>query len=720
MITKKWKVKDLCIGGLGKNNISKDMNIKSKLAIAITGFLANILSSKSINENLFEPVDMSSLIINTQEILKENININGIDKNTKHWIESIDTNGNWHDIKYTNYEKTNWSPQSHLNRMLDMTHAYTNKKSIYFNNNELGEKIVQGLSYWVQKAPYSTNWWFNDIAVPQSLGKILILLEGSNLIKEPLKNNAIRLMIRGNLKEMTGANKADIALHYLMRGMLTGNEILIKSTSESVFSEIKMTEEEGIQIDNSYHQHGHQLYISGYGDVFIESMLAIAQYLRGSQYSLQQNQIDILSSFVLDGFLPIFRGSYKDYNAGGRLIARKNALNYNGFIKQLKILEQLDKKNQKKYTKAIGQIQNSIYDSTYENNKCYWRSDYMIHNRRSYSASVRAASERINRMETGGNGENLKGTLISAGSTSVRVSGNEYFNIFPCWNWSQIPGVTSIKDQVPIIKGNEWSSPGSGEFIGGISNGNVGAFVLDYNEFSIQAHKGYFFFDNEIVCLGAGIKCNANGILNTTIEQNLLNTDINLLYNDNKIIKATNNQTLKNVIGILHNQIGYFINKDSNVELNIENRTGSWRDINQSSPDEKISNKVFTLTINHGSKPTNENYAYTIVPGIKSKEEFTAYPIYNIEIIKNNLNIQAVVNKSTKILQIIFYEKGTFNYKGLSISVDKPIIMLIPNYEKTQSIYVSDPTQKIENLKITINDKTINSNLTQYNNNIIL
>lgn len=696
------------------------MSIKSRLAVVIIGIIAYIPSSKSINENNFEPIDMSLLIINAQGIIKESIDINGIDKNTKHWIESINTNGSWSDIKYVDYGKANWSPQTHLNRILDMSQAYTNKQSIYFNNAELGKNIVQGLTYWTQKTPYSTNWWFNDIAVPQNLGKILILLERNNLIKESLKNKVIRLMSRGNLKEMTGANKADVALHYLMRGMLTGNEILIKSTSQEVFSEIKKTEEEGIQIDNSYHQHGPQLYISGYGDIFIESMLAIAQYLRGSQYSLQQNQMDILSSFVLNGFLPIFRGSYKDYNAGGRLIARKNALNCSGFIKQLKILEQLDKKNQEKYTRAIKQIQNHIYDSTYENNKCYWRSDYMVHNRRTYNASVRAASERVNRMETGGNGENLKGVLVSAGSTSIRVSGNEYFNIFPCWNWSQIPGVTSIKDQVPIIKGNEWSSKGNGEFIGGVSNGNVGAFVLDYNEFDVRAHKGYFFFDNEIVCLGAGIKCNTNGILNTTIEQNLLNSDVNLLYKDNKIIKATSNQTLENVIGILHNQIGYFINEDSNIELNIENRIGSWKDINSSSSDEKVSNKIFSLAINHGSKPINENYIYTIVPGITSVEEFTAYPIHNIEVINNDLNIQAVVNKSTKILQIIFYQKGCLDYNGLSISVDKPIIMLIPNYEKIESIYVSDPTQKIDNLKVIINGKIINSNLTQYNNNIIL
>lgn len=676
--------------------------------VTLTGLLSNLFSGGASCEMDFQPVDLTSSIHNVQNILKENIDINSIDKNVKDWGKNIGLDGSWSSINYIDYGRATWIPYEHLNRIFEMSQAFVNMKSSYYNNKELGRKIVNGLNYWIKKAPYCANWWYNDIAVPQSIGKIMILLEGSGLLDTSLKNALVRLMNRGDLKASTGANKADIALHYLMRGMLTGNENLVESTAQSIFDEVKITSGEGIQIDNSYHQHGSQLYISGYGDVFIESILVIAQYLQGTKYALQEEKLNILSSFVIDGFLPIFRSCYKDYNAGGRLFTRKGALNCQGFVKQLKILERLDKKNKEEYAKAINQIENRIYDVSGEYNKLYWRSDYMIHNRSSYNASVRAASERVDRMETGGNGENLKGTLVSAGSMSVRVSGDEYFNIFPCWNWSAIPGVTSIKNNIPIINKNDWGSQGSGRFIGGVSDGNIGTFVLDYDEFGIKAHKGYFFFENEIVCLGSMISSDINGIVNTAIEQNKLMGEVYILDQGNLVNKFIHGQSSEKLKGILHNRIGYFVNNDSDIEIKIENSVGSWKDINSSASGEKVCEKIFSILVNHGIKPVSEAYAYIIVPNIKTIEDFKTYPIRKIEIIQNCKEVQAVANEVAKELQIIFYNKGKICYKGISISVDSPMTVLVPDYENIQYIYVSDPTQTLDLAKLTLNGNEYN------------
>lgn len=684
------------------------MVIKSKVTVILIILLLSVFSYGSSCEIDLKSVTIKVLFDNAQSVLREDININSIDENVEKWEGSINVDGCWLNINYANSGRATWEPYAHLSHILDMSHAFTNINSAYYKNNKLNENIIKGLEYWIKKTPYCVNWWYNDIAVPQCIGKILIVLEGTELIKQPLKSALIHLMDRGSLEVSTGANKVDMALHHLMRGMLTANESLIVSTSRNLFGDIKRTDGEGIQIDNSYHQHGSQLYISGYGDVFIERVLVLAQYLHGTKYALPEEQLNILSSFVLDGFLPIFRGCYKDYNAGGRLLTRKNALNYRGFVKQLRILERLDKKNQERYIRAISQIQDGRYDIVDQCNKLYWRSDYMIHNRCSYSASVRAASKRIYRVETAGNGENLKGTLISAGSMSVRVSGNEYFNIFPCWNWSRIPGITSIKNYVPIINGNDWGSLGSGEFIGGISNENIGAFVLDYDEFGIKVHKGYFFFENEIVCLGSMINCNANEMVNTTIEQNRLMGEIYVLNQDNLVVKNAFGQSLKDIKGVLHNQIGYFINSNSDIELSKENSAGSWRDINSSASEETVYENIFSLVVNHGIKPVSDAYAYTIIPNIKTVEDFKTYPIQNIKIVQNSKDIQAVANEATKALQIIFYNKGEFCYNDVSVTVDSPMMVLISNYEKMHFIYVSDPTQALNNAKLTLNGNDYN------------
>lgn len=86
--------------------------------------------------------------------------------------------------------------------------------------------------------------------------------------------------------------------------------------------------------------------------------------------------------------------------------------------------------------------------------KIFYCSDYAIHNSDRFSITVAGTSKRIKKPEKG-NGENLLGTLLSCGATSIRVSGDEYFNIFPCWDWTLIPGVTSSYI-LPTLK--DWES----------------------------------------------------------------------------------------------------------------------------------------------------------------------------------------------------------------------------------------------------------------------
>ena len=52
-----------------------------------------------------------------------------------------------------------------------------------------------------------------------------------------------------------------------------------------------------------------------------------------------------------------------------------------------------------------------------------------------------------------------------------------------------------------------------------ISNGIYGAAVLDMNERTTRAKKSWFFFDDEIVCLGTGITDNSGLDVRTTINQ---------------------------------------------------------------------------------------------------------------------------------------------------------------------------------------------------------
>lgn len=214
-----------------------------------------------------------------------------------------------------------------------MSFAYTGEGMDTLKNIDLGNTIVAALNYWMNVLPICTNWWFNDISVPQTIGEILILLNETECLNMELRDRLILCMKKGDLIKHEGANKTDITLYYLFRATLTGDERLMRETVKEAFGVLSKGKREGIQIDDSCHQHGDQLYISGYGDVLIEGVLSIARYLKGTDYSLSKEQLNVLLDFVLNGYGSIFRSVYKDYNAGEQLLLRKSVLKKSDIIK---------------------------------------------------------------------------------------------------------------------------------------------------------------------------------------------------------------------------------------------------------------------------------------------------------------------------------------------------------------------------------------------------
>ena len=98
----------------------------------------------------------------------------------------------------------------------------------------------------------------------------------------------------------------------------------------------------------------------------------------------------------------------------------------------------------------------------------------------------------------------------------------------PIWEWDKIPGVTSRDFKTDQQMTVQWGESGSTEFVGGVSDGKYGATVYDMNYNDVKAKKSYFFFDDEVVCLGAGI--NSEAAENVTImERNLKMHDMLML-----------------------------------------------------------------------------------------------------------------------------------------------------------------------------------------------
>ena len=131
---------------------------------------------------------------------------------------------------------------------------------------DLYHKIVKGLEYWHHRNPHCNNWWYNQIAEPQKLSILLIqmqMLVKGRFRKYWRQRSATYAEGRRTSCQMDWSQPDGYCLHWIYRACLQKNDVDLKTAVENVYSPLSYTVKEGFQHDNSYFQHGVQLYIGG-------------------------------------------------------------------------------------------------------------------------------------------------------------------------------------------------------------------------------------------------------------------------------------------------------------------------------------------------------------------------------------------------------------------------------------------------------------------------
>lgn len=627
-----------------------------------------------------------------------------LNKEAKSLMASIKPNGSWEGINYKDQAGTKWQPDKHLKQMGILVKAYTRTTSDYYESPELYEKIIAAMKYWVNlnPAPKSSNWWWVSISVPKEIGMSLASMRfGKEKVPQDLENKLIEWMNKtvstSKSPGRDGSNLTDIAQHRIIQASLKKDEALLTESVALTSQSIKFSNGDGIQRDYSFHAHGPELYIHGYGMEYLSGIRNIETYVQGTHFSYSQEQMQLISDFVKNGYLQVIRGKYLDYNVIGRGIARNNSARTNSsLVKNLKSI--VPDEDNPAYESAIKRIDGDESTSfgVEPRNTHFWRSDYTVHNRPGFMATVNIASNRTIRTESG-NGENLTGQFLTEGAMYIAVGGNEYFNIFPVWKWYMIPGTTTPA-VLNLKKRTNWvAEKGNADFVGGASDGLNGVSTYSMNAFETKAKKAWFFFDDKVICLGAGISADRTEPIYTTVNQSLKKGEIHIAKGSNfELFGDPELHFNKDLKWVWHDEIAYYFPSSQNVWLAGKSQTGSWKEINSNSSDKEVKMDVFSLWIDHQKNPKNETYEYILLPGIKSVDQIDQESVSNIEIVKNESNLQAVWDKENKLLGVVFYTKGKVEWDGKSISMDQPgVVLACQSDDGEWTINYADPTQKL-------------------------
>lgn len=622
------------------------------------------------------------------------------------WVANQNANGSWSDYNYGAIPVS--GSNKHLVRIWQIARVCTNISHPKYDNESYKNAIRSGLHFWYNSNSFDSNWWYNEIDWPKRLGLILTLMrefpaylsQGSLGISE---SEIISLFHPTTINDLSshglGANMFDFGLHYIYRGILTEDSVLLVNASNFLEANLLTN----VQSDFSFQDHGPQMHIASYGNEYVKAVIRISYYLLDTPAAFDITGANFSSflKFVKEVQIPSIRGQYWDFSVLGRSISRQNGAR--GNLTHLSYLrDHIDTNNASIYEAALARMSENEAPSFNNTafNTHYWTSDYTHHNRPSFLFTIRNVSDRTVECETGNN-ENLKAHYLSYGANFIGVTGEEYYNIMPLWDWSMIPGVTA-RQTTDFPARPAWGANfGSSDFVGGVSANDYGAVSLEMGYDGTIARKGWFLFDNEILCLGNSIESGWQDV-RTTLNQCHGNGAVYYAVDGASEIMVGNSPDVKNPANlkwIRHNDIAYFFPEEQNVNFTLKDHSGTWQSINGNQSSNTVSGEVFTLWVDHGDSPLEEKYAYLIVPDIQDETAAENYPLENIEIIANEENLQAVYHGGLNMYQAIFYEPGTLVHGGFSLSVDIPCVIQIEN---DSLISIADPRQNAEMANVTI------------------
>lgn len=615
-------------------------------------------------------------------------------------VATLGADGCWPDVDYDNELIANdWSPTIHLNRMRELAVAYAHGDPV------IAEPLLRALGGWLDANPVSQNWWHNQIGAPMGLGDTLLLAEPV-LSGDQRRRGAERL---GNQQwdNKTAQNLiwvAEVALRY---AVMAQDEEVAADAFRRIRNDVRIVSGEGVQRDRSFHQHDAQLYFGGYGHEFALSTARLAYIGDGTPFGFHPDQVEIIRSYLLDGLrYAIHRGHY-DFTAMGRCLTRPDAQHDAAALTtSLAYLDRLSSERSADIAEFRSALEGSprLVASRY-----FWRSDYFSHHRPTWSASVKMASTHTVPTESG-NGEGLRSWYLGEGVSPLWTTGEEYLDIFPVWDWRRLPGSTIEQQhgELPIAR---WQLTPDGRpfrgqraHVGGLSHGSYGFCVMRVAKDNLEdGFKAWFFADQEVVALGAGLKASAaTSPVWTTVAQVVRSGPVT--YADSSGIKTLHHGTAVTLTGarwVHHGNVTYaFCEPTDNVRVSSITNIGSWQDVSSVQSAEPLSRDVVTMAIDHGRRPVDGGYRYLLLPATEVPTE----PDHGQAIvIANQPELQAVWHPVEGLAQLAFHRAGRCIVPdGPSVEVDRPLLVQLSRQDPGR-VAIADPLRRGGELRLTLN-----------------
>jgi chondroitin AC lyase len=637
-------------------------------------------------------------------------------------LSEMKSDGSFSKIDYSDLSTTAGFPHGrHTTELCFLSRIYVNPQSVFFNNHRVFGAIENGLRYWVKNDYVGDNWHDNQITTPSNLVDLMLVI--GDKLPADLVQLAQPIIGRANL-HATGARPSGdriVIAGILAKNMLfTGRYASFDSVLTVIKGEMKFsTGERGLQHDFSFHHRIDRVNNTdsyGYGK-FANVYGEWAWYAAGTQYQFAPDKVNQLIDYYLDGiYKQMVYGVYDDVSVKNRSITGKQSMFQPKGVLEIERLLAISNYRYKELEEIV-LLRKGLTKPTLSFAKFFWQSEHFVFQRPNFYTTVRMFSTRNQNMEQPYNGPGKPTHHRADGTNYLVLKGDEYFNIWAVYDWQKISG-TTIQQKKSLLPATEIQKEGLTSFVGAVTDGLYGAVAFDFisPHDLLEAKKAWFFFDDEYVCLGAGIRPKNSLPVITSINQVLLKSEVRIFQEGQVKVLPPGNGLFNKVKWAYQDKIGYIFPQPANIHISNKTEQGRWSDITDQKniSKELVQTDVFSIYFNHSDKsnpsaqvisdPSN-SYQYIVVPDITpEKLEQTAINNRSILVLSNTPELQGVLHTKLEILQLAFYKAGQIEISpGKVFRMDSQGMALLKM--KGNSIYaltVSDPSRNLQRMLVTL------------------
>ncbi|WP_063774293.1 polysaccharide lyase family 8 super-sandwich domain-containing protein [Streptacidiphilus rugosus] len=648
-------------------------------------------------------------------------------------------------------------------RLRTMALAYVQPGTGQTGSATLASAVSTGLD-WMQAHAYTPttttydNWWDWQIGSPEQLEDICVLMY-AQLTSAQIANYCSAVdhfvpdsAVAAYSGTSTGANRVDLCHVLALRGVL-GRSSAKLTTAQAALSPVfpYVLNGDGLYADGSFIQHTYLPYTGSYGAVLLGGVASLLYLLSGSGWAVTDPGVQNLYDSVARAYAPfLFNGLVMD-GVSGRAISRGVQLSDplriqqddhtrgHGLINGILLLADagVAPAAQTASWKGMvkGWVQRDYYSPMLDDRTAgipglaraqtlvndatvtaaaepvgaqVFGMDRAVFRRAGWAASVSMASARTTYYETG-NGENLRGWHTDEGMLywwGAGYGNGQYSDAFwPTVDPYRLPGTTVSTVALADGAGGAWgASHPAAVWVGGATDGSYAAVGQDLRGLSstITGKKSWFFFDDSVMCLGAGISCTDGVPVETVIDnRNLGANGTHALTVDGTAQPTTLgwSNTFTGAQSIVVSGFGgYVFPGGATVHALREARTGAWSDINTGADTTALTRRYLTLWFAHGTDPGSAGYSYLLMPGADAAAAAARAASPQVTVVANTAAVQAVSDGASGVTAANFYAAGSAG----PITVSAPASVLMREQSGTLTVAVSDPSRTAATVQVTI------------------